>query len=175
MKRLLIILISFVLLIGCSAARFTINESVDPVTSQKVFYTSGNYLDPEHSFLLSLNIQVDDKDTPKQKIFLVLEYSWAGWAFIKAGESLIFNVDGEVIKFDSDEGSANQRDVNTGKYVINTVTEYAMYNFDRKKMEKIIAGKNVIGKVVGSKFELPFTVTPTNQNNFKTMLEAIKD
>jgi hypothetical protein len=102
---------------------------------------------------------------------LVLGYSWGDWVFIEAGESLIFNVDGEVIKFYSSNGSAGARHVNPGIY---RAGESAMYKFDQKSIEKIITGKNVIGKVVGSKADLHFTVTPENQNNFKKMLLEIK-
>jgi hypothetical protein len=175
MKRLLIIFIAFVFFMGCSSARYryTIHERVDPVTNEKFFTTAGNYLEPAHSFLLALDMQINDKDTPKQTIFLVLGYAWSGWAFIQAGESLIFNVDGEVIKFYSQDGSANSRQVNRGigDY---PVSEGAMYKFDRKNIEKIINGKKVIGKVVGQKLDLHFTVTPENQNNFKKMLLEIK-
>lgn len=170
MKKLSALLI-LLFLIGCSASMepFLIKDKTDPVTNKRTLYSSGNYLKSEHSFDLSLDIQIDGKGTSKQFQFLLLRYEWSSWAFIKNGESLIFNVDGEVIKFYSESGSEGAR--NVGSY--GSVVEYAPYKFDKRKLEKIINGKKVIGKVITGQFDLNFEVTPENQKNFKAMLTQL--
>lgn len=171
MKKIFIIFIFSVVFAACETGRSfrIVMDKTDPITKKHVYMTEHNDFKVEYpgACYISLDMYSTGVD-----IGLGLNYFWSGRMLITKGESLVFNVDGEIIKFKSESGSMNNKVVKGmgGTYY----SEFAVYRYDRKKLEKIANGKNVVGRVIGSKLQLDFTVTEKNKTNFKAMLAAVK-
>lgn len=165
MKTGIIVLTAIVLLFGCARLTSRIEITYDDFYDDQTVTMAGNILagtSPLSVTHVELNAEEYRSRDGKILYSLIVDYSSNEWLFIRQGESLVLDVDGQRIGLKGN-GSAAHRGIIYG----DRVREKAWYGISYEALEMIAHAEEVRLRVIGTRHEVERYFSEQNFRNLK--------
>jgi len=170
MKKLFTILLIFVVLCSCSGYKVLTSENEGPYS--KVYRMSGNFtpvdrkiVGPYGNFEINIETKVTSGDSAVSYCLIVACMVQNGF-FIKEGQSLTLDIDGQQAQLTRNHAPYKQNEVimQWHKYVV----EAAWFDVDSATLKRLQNATTAEFVVTGSKGSLVGSFTKKNLENFKS-------